>query len=144
MNCHLYLIVIVFYAMCVICKIFKFMDNPHTIHIIYLFVKTWKVNYYSSLKSRNSLLNINLYRYLSTFFTLYCSKNALSPSRFFKIYCVQVRTAPAYQTKPVNLVPMFPPSKGPVCLCLSLLFVLTEYLFLGRFLTDTKMFFFSA
>ena len=85
------------------------MDNPHTIHIIYLFVKTWKVNYYSSLKSRNSLLNINLYRYLSTFFTLYCSKNALSPSRFFKIYWVQVHTAPAYQTKPVNLVPIFPP-----------------------------------
>ena len=98
--------------MCVICKIFKFMDNPHTIHIIYLFVKTWKVNYYSSLESRNSLLNINLYRYLSTFFTLYCSKNALSPSRFFKIYCVQVRTTPAYQTKPVNLVPIFPPLKS--------------------------------
>jgi len=114
--------------MCVISKIFKFMDNPHTIHIIYLFAKIWKVNYYSSLKSRNSLLNTNLYMYLSTFFTFFCSKNALFPSRFFKIYYVQVRTAPAYQTKPINLVPTFSPLKK--CLCvLSLVIVSQQYVF---------------
>ena len=119
------------------------MDNSYTIHIMYLFAKIWKVNYYFSLKSRNSLLKISLYMYLSTFLTVFCSENASFLCSFFKIYYVQVRTAPAYQTKPVNLVPIFPPLKSAgVFVFVSVICIYSIYFFKGRFFDLPKKFFF--
>jgi len=102
--------------MFVICKTFKFMDNPHTIYSIFLTAKIRKVNYCLSSYYRNFSNEFYLHMYLSTV------------HNFILLCYVQVRTAPAYQTKPINLVPTFSPLKK--CLCvLSLVIVSQQYVF---------------